>query len=186
MGIQSFANQSQLATYVRERLAHQMKRAGTLALGVDQRTLTQPRADGGWSPAAVLDHLAIMNRLYIPKLDQAIVSAEASPNRGWRPTVGGRLIRWSVTTSIKVKTPALFKPKDPNSDAGSLDRFLRSHEELLDALERSTPLHWQSVHLTSPASSFIKLNLGDVFIVLANHGDRHLNQIEATLAESAR
>lgn len=181
MATPSFSNQNDLATYAGKRLSSQMERARQLVSEIDQHVLTQPRADGGWSPAAVLDHLAIMNRLYIPKIELAIASAEPSPSRDWSPTMGGRLIRWSVTTSMKVKTPSLFKPNDPRSDAASADRFLRSQEELLDALERSMPFHWRSMRLSSPASKFVKLNLGDVFVTLADHGDRHLNQIDLLL-----
>ncbi len=179
MATQSFSDQNDLATYTRERLLSQLGRTRALSSNFDAHSLTRTRADGGWSPAAVLDHLAIMNRLYIPKLELAIASAQPSPGRDWRPTAGGRLIRWSVTTPMKLKTPSLFKPDDPSSDAAAVDRFLRSHEELLRALERSLPFHWQSIRLSSPASKFVKLNVGDVFVVLAEHADRHLNQIDA-------
>ena len=178
---QSFTTQDEVAAYARERLTSQLNRARALVGAVDDQTMTQPRADGGWSPAAVLDHLAVMNRLYLPHLERAIVSAEPSSRRDWKPTLGGRMLRWSVTTSVKLRTPSLFKPNDPRSDVGSLDRFLRSQEELLGVLERSAPLHWKSVQLSSPASKFVKLNLGDVLVVLADHVDRHLNQIEACL-----
>lgn len=180
--MRSFSDQNELATYLREQLTHQLERARNLVNGVDESTLTQPRGDGGWGPAANLEHLAIMNRLYLPALERAIASSEPASRRDWGPTIGGRLIRWSVTTPMKLKTPALFKPDDPSSDAESLTRFLRSQEELLKALRRSEPLHWKSVRLSSPASTFVKLNLGDVFVVLADHADRHLDQIESLLA----
>ncbi len=180
--MRSFSDQKELAAYARERLTNQLGRARRLVGGVDDGRLTQPRPDGGWSPAAILEHLAVMNRLYLPKLDTAMATAEPSSRRDWRPTVGGRLIRWAVTTSIKVKTPSVFKPIDPKCDADSLSRFLCSQEEVLSALERGAALHWKSVRLSSPASNLITLNLGDVFVVLADHGDRHLNQIEALLA----
>lgn len=179
--MKTFTDQHELATYVRSALADQVKRAKALTTVADEGALMRPRDGGGWSPAAIFDHLAVMNRLYLPKIELATASAEPAARRDWKPTFSGRLLRWSVTTSIKLKTPSVFRPPDPTSNPDAVTRFLRSHEDLLRALDRSSDLHWKSIRLASPAASFVSLNLGDVFVVLADHGERHLKQIEAVL-----
>ena len=178
--MKTFSDQHDVATYVRSALAEQLERAKALTTA-DESALVRPREGGGWSPAAIFDHLSVMNRLYLPKIEVATASAEPAARRDWKPTIGGRMLRWSVTTSLKLKTPTLFRPPDPASDPGAVSRFLRSHEDLLRALDRSSDLHWKSVRLSSPASGLVSLNLGDVFVVLAEHGERHLKQIEAVL-----
>lgn len=179
--MKTFSDQHELATYVRSALAAQLKRAKALAATADESALQKPREGGGWSPAAIFDHLSVMNRLYLPKIESATASAEPASPRNWKPTLSGRLLRWSVTTPLKMKTPALFRPPDPASDPNAVSRFLRSHEDLLRAVDRSSDFHWKSVRVSSPAASFVSLNLGDVFVVLADHGERHLKQIEALL-----
>lgn len=179
--MQTFSDQTALAAYARERLTSQLERAQSLVAGADEATFTRPRPDGGWSPASILDHLSVMNRLYLPRIERAIATAVPSSRRDWRPTLTGRMLRRGVTTSMKIKTLSIFKPEDPKSDSHSLDRFLSSQGDLLRTLDSSKELHWRSVRLSSPASELVKLNLGDIFVVLADHGDRHLAQIESHL-----
>lgn len=184
--MQTFSNQNDIAAYAGERFKSQITRVQRLTDGVDEEILRLPRPDGGWSAATILDHVAVMNRLYLPKLERAAVSAQPSSRRDWRPTVAGRMLRRAVTTSMKTKTMSVFNPEESKSDVDAVNRFVRSQEELLRVLDRSATLHWQSARLSSPASNLVKLNMGDVFIVLAEHTDRHLNQIEILLARHSR
>lgn len=181
MALRPFSSQTDLASYARKKLQDQIKRSRALVSDISHDVLMRPGRDGGWSAAAILDHLAVMNRLYIPKVERAIANAEPSTLRNWSPTLGGRMIRLSVNTKMKVPTPKVFRPDNPHSDRAAFERFLASQEELLAALDRGENLHWKSVRISSPASTVVKLNLGDVFLVLAEHGDRHLDQMEALL-----
>ena len=44
-------------------------------------------------------------------------------------------------------------------------------------LRAAAGLDWRAVRLSSPVSRFIRLNLGDAFVILVVHAQRHLGQI---------
>ena len=51
----------------------------------------------------------------------------------------------------------------------------REIERLLDA---SATLPWRRLRFTSPYSALVRPNLGDAFLVLVTHAERHLDQID--------
>ena len=174
-----FTEQTAIAAYCRERLAAQLRHARDLTSDRDSLYLTEPRPGGKWSIAALFDHMAILNRLYLHEIQPALEMASHSTRRAWSPTLAGRILLWAVNTKLKLPTAPVFHPPDPSSDPNAITRFLVSHQEIADLLDRSVDVHWKSVRVSSPASSFVKLNLGDVFLTLTDHAQRHLAQVEA-------
>jgi hypothetical protein len=178
-----FTEQTALNAYCRERLADQQQATRVIVSTVNVSMLTAPRPGGKWSIAAIFDHMAVMNRLYLQKLEPAIETAAPSGQRAWSPTLAGSLLRWAVNTRFKLPTAPLFKPPDLASDPEAITRFLDSHEELAVLLERCADVHWKSVRISSPASDLVRVNLGDVFLTLVEHTRRHLRQIDYAVLE---
>lgn len=175
--MKSFDHQTALETYTAERYERQLQEARNVVSKLDGSILTQPRPGGKWSVAALFDHMNVMNRLYGDKVDAVIAAASESARRDWSPTLAGRILRWAVNTHLELPTVSNFVPPNPISEPAGVDRFLAGLEALISLQKRSSDLHWKSVRVSSPASQFVRLNLGDVFLVLADHTDRHLRQI---------
>jgi hypothetical protein len=123
-----FTEQTALYVYCRERLADQQQATRGIVSTVNVPTLTAPRPGGKWSIAAIFDHMAVMNRLYLQKLEPAIETAAPTGQRAWSPTLAGSLLRWAVNTRFKLPTAPLFKPADLDSDPEAIPRFLNNHE----------------------------------------------------------
>lgn len=178
-----FREQTAVGTYCRRELENQLRDARRIASDVDAPMLTRPRPGGKWSIAAIFDHMAIMNRLYLQKLEPALDAAPHSARRDWSPTLFGRFLRRGVNTRMKLPTLPLFNPPDPASEPGAIERFVSSHLEMSSLLDRSGDVHWRTISVSSPAADFVKLNLGDAFLILTEHTNRHMAQIaEATHA----
>ncbi len=176
-----FTDQTAVRAYAAERFRAQLRQVRHVTADLDAASMTKPRPGGKWSIAALFDHMAVMNRLYLAKLEPLLTSAAPSPRKDWSPTLAGRLLLWGVNTQLKLPTAPVFVPPDPESDPKAVQRFIDGHEAMASMLERSAHVHWKSVRVSSPAADFVKLNLGDVFLALADHTDRHLRQIEATI-----
>lgn len=192
-----YRDQEALCADVEEKLTRQIERAEALVrpLSADERS--KPRSDGGWSVDQILAHLARTNETYLRELsaveparsasdDSAASSGRSSPRsagRRWRPTTAGRLLLWSVTTRLSLPAPKIFQPADLDYEGDALEAFRDTQRALLENLDRNRHAEWSRLSCTSPASSLVRLNLGDVFLVLAEHGERHMKQLERQCAE---
>lgn len=166
-----------------ERIEAQAK--GDLA-GLDQSGMDWRPPAGGWSVAQVLEHMVITNELYMPRVAALITHAATSQGeaRAWKPSLMGRILIKAVlpTTPRKVKTLAKLEP-DPVPGPDVVTRFLGTVREITDLLWRSKGIDMRKPRMTSPVSPlFRRLNLGDAFVILVAHTQRHMQQIERTIA----
>jgi hypothetical protein len=136
---------------------------------------------GGWSVGQVLEHLVANNQSYfgpieqhLAKVDRVAVSGEDAT---WKPTIVGNLLVRSLQSPRKLPAPKLWQP-GPSPRSRIADVFLDSMAQLGQLIERGRDRRWQAVRLRSPASALIRLNLGDVFLALVVHAERHLGQID--------
>jgi hypothetical protein len=132
--------------------------------------------DGGWSIAQVIEHLIISDSLYLPELREVIANGKPGTAE-WKPTMtGGFIIRALQPTSTR-RTPAprVFRPAEPRADV--VDACIRVKEELAGLMESAKGVDLLRNKLHSPVSKLIRINLGDAFMILTVHTQRHLQQI---------
>lgn len=141
--------------------------------------------DGGWSVGQVLEHLVLSHEPYVERMRAALGRGrERARERGarpWRPTLLGKLIVRSQLSPRKVKTGRRFDP-GPEAGPGAADRFLetvRAMDELVQASDGAD----LRVRFVSPIAAFFRPNLGDAFLLMLAHAQRHLGQIERVIAE---
>lgn len=146
------------------------------AMSPAQLAWTPP--EGGWSIGQVLEHLVVANGLYL-QLCEALVArgTPAAAEATWKPTLIGGFLARAVAPEATRKLPApkLFRP-GPTPRAGVLETFVGMQERLASLIDRSATLDWRRLKGPSPVTPLVRVNLGDAFQVLVNHGNRHLNQ----------
>jgi hypothetical protein len=156
----------------------------TVALPPDPDALHQSPAAGGWSAAQVLEHLVLASGSYLAVMRQRVQSAPtaaAGTDLRWRPTLGGRLLAWSMTSARRLPAPRGWVPEAaprPHVREAWIDE-LRELEALLDRVDR---VPWNQVRFRSPVTALLRLNLGDGFLILISHAERHFGQIDRTLS----
>lgn len=136
-----------------------------------------PPPGGGWSIDAILEHLCLTSDLYLAAMQGALRAIPAPRERGrWRPSLGGRLLAWSMTSSLRLPAPRVIVP-GPAPRPYVLDAFLRGNDSLRTLVESAGDREWRRVRFTSPLARGVTLNLGDAALVLLRHGERHHQQM---------
>lgn len=132
--------------------------------------------DGGWSIAQVLEHLIISDSLYYPQL-RALVQTGKRGSSEWKPTITGGFITRSLMPTSTRRTPApqIFRPAEPRANV--VEEYIKVREELLQLMESAKGIDLRRNKVTSPVSKLIRINLGDAFLILVVHTQRHLQQI---------
>lgn len=135
---------------------------------------------GGWSIAQVFEHLIISDASYLPAMARLVGSGSrgATP---WRPTLAGRLLIRSLSPASGKKLPAprIYKPAaEPRANV--VAEYLAIREQTLRLIERARVegVDLRRNRMSSPVLSLIRMNLGDAFMVLVVHTQRHLQQID--------
>jgi len=150
--------------------------ARRLTADLSDAELHRTPADGGWSLAQIFEHLLVSHGLYLAKLRPLIAAAPRTPpRRPWRPSWFGKLLIRAMEPSAKRRrTQRVFTPGAPRPRV--VHAFLDMQHEFADLLKAAEGLDWRALRLTSPVSRLIPLNLGDAFLVLVMHAERHLQQ----------
>lgn len=144
-----------------------------------------------WSVLDNLEHLNLYNDFYLPTFVKAITKGEAKslkprPNyrAGWlgayltksmKPQ--GRKIPNKMNT-FKDKNPILVKVPD-----NVVERFFEQHQQLLQILKRAASTDIQTLRMPTTLGKFPTIQLGDGLAFIIGHEERHLLQIQNTLAE---
>jgi hypothetical protein len=154
--------------------------------GLDEEQLNWRPARGAWSIGQCLEHLIITADLYYERMGQALQMQGKSTGERmpWHPSLLGRMLIKSVTTSRRLKRPSKFRPPRQARD-GLLETFLQSQDRLADLMRQADGLDLTRIKVSSPVGRLLRLNLGDCFTVLVLHSKRHLRQA-ARVAESRR
>lgn len=151
---------------------------GQLVLPMDARLRGMSPPGGGWSIDAILEHLCLASDLYLARMTEALRAIDAPRQRGeWRPTLGGRLLAWSMTSRFRLPAPRVIVP-GPTPRPDVLDEFLRGNASLRALLESAGDREWRRVRFGSPLARGLTLNLGDAALVILRHGERHHQQMK--------
>jgi hypothetical protein len=97
----------------------------------------------------------------------------------------GRFLREHLTKDAKrTKTLARFVP--PSEIAGDIvSRFVRSQEELLDAIRATRTADWDRTIITSSFQPLVTYSLGDGYRIMLEHQRRHIRQADRVMASTA-
>jgi hypothetical protein len=172
--------ESELLNYVR-----QFEEAKGVAEGVtDELSETQlawrPGPDR-WSIAQCLSHLNVSVDRYLPVLDEAIEQGRELGMTGKGPFRHGFIVNQVIRSmepppTWRVSTPALFRPRPNPAPDRVLPKFRQRQDALIQRVRAANGLHLARIRITSPATRFFKMSLGQCFALLAVHQRRHLWQ----------
>lgn len=169
-----------------DQLKGQTARARALTATLDHERLHWRPPDGGWGPGHILEHLVVTADSYLPTVRQLVADGPAAPDAGsvrWKGTLGGRFLVHALKAPRKLPAPRVFQVSEPRAQV--VEAFVDRQDEIGQLLVQSRERHWRKCRLASPASSLIRLNLGDVFLTIVTHNHRHLLQLERVLRHTS-
>ncbi len=146
------------------------------SLSADARESAPP--GGGWCVNQILEHLVVTHARYEERM-RPVLEQRARPGHGeapWRPTwVGGMLVH-AMHGERRLPAPRAFRVGDRAGPA-VLERYLTALETTERMMTDAESIHWSRTRVRSPVSRLLRVNLGDCFVVLTVHGERHFRRI---------
>jgi DinB superfamily len=150
---------------------------------------TSPQT-GAWSAAQCIEHLNIYSRYYLPLIKNAIETAQkndwkATPQyqSGW---LGGYFYRTMLpkengALASKMNAPKNAVPAKKVDAAAAISEYISHQEELLRLLDSAHHVSLVKPRIPISIAPFMRLKLGDIFLFLTAHTERHVLQIERAL-----
>jgi hypothetical protein len=176
--------QQVLARTLLEENTQVLAQAHRLTDDLDEIQMNWRPPDGGWSVGLILEHLCLGAESYLGSAQKAAVSPTAprgGPEAKWQPSLGGQFLLTALRSPVKLPAPPALRPLKEARPAVRAE-FLRYHAEVSKLLESTIGLEWKKISVPSPASRLLSMNLGDAFVILVKHAQRHLAQMERVLA----
>ena len=157
--------------------------------------LSTPPAPGAWSAAQCIEHLNIYGRYYLPAMEKAIQRAKQSGSRaagrfrpGWLGAYFTRLMQPLADGQVKtrMKAPLNAVPSAQPDARAMVAEFIDQQEMLLKLLGAAASVNLDDVRIPISIAPWIRLKLGDTFLFLTAHIQRHMTQAERAIREANR
>jgi hypothetical protein len=146
--------------------------------------------DRSWSIAEVLAHLNAYSSFYHPafikktentKFRKPTENFISSPlgRSAWKSMKLGRL----KNIKRKFKAPQSYNPTISAKwlEGNVLESFLTNQDELISIFEKSKEINIRKAKSPISLSKIIKLRMGDAFMFVVYHNERHIQQIKNLL-----
>ena len=164
-------------------LERQRNQAQSLAAGLTETALNwQPNGGKSWSVAQCLDHLAIMNGLYVKALQDAVNNNRDQLEPRKKPIQpSGWFMRWFIGSEEpppRFKLPAPKKLAPPSSlSATVVDEFCGLQTQFTDFVREWGEADLSDLQMKNPLAP-IHLKADTALLLVAYHNRRHLWQAE--------
>jgi uncharacterized damage-inducible protein DinB len=155
-----------------------------LAAPLSPEWLTWRAAEGSWSVAECLNHLAKVGITYAEKIEAAIDYGQkqqmfaSGPFRyGWFERLFLRLME--PPPRLRVKAPRVFRPEP--RQGGTLEAYRAANRRLRELAGRAKGLDLEQIRVASPATERLKISLGIALALAVAHERRHIHQMRQIL-----
>ncbi|BDS12924.1 DinB family protein [Aureispira anguillae] len=150
-------------------------------LPLSSQELNQKPSPQQWSIAECLEHLNYYSSYYNKAIKAAIQTAE---HKGWS-AVPAFSSSWLGKKSIESVDPNNLKPmkakKNLNPSLSTVhpdvvQRFIKGQDEFLALAELAKKVNLNKAKVRIEVMKLLKLRLGDIFLFMVTHHQRHCNQ----------
>lgn len=148
--------------------------------------MKQPSPDS-WSASQCLEHLNIYGRYYLPAIENAILKAQTKGSQAQNTFKSGWLGNYFYHQMLpntegvvrsKMKSPKNAIPSPQHDAKAVVAEFIEQQEKLLQLLEQARTVNLGQIRIPISISRWVRLKLGDVFLFLIAHNQRHIAQLE--------
>lgn len=137
-----------------------------------------------WSVLECLQHLNLAERFYIRNIQHkvdALGLVQVSPvDQTLESDWVGKTLLYIVDPKTKTKFPApgIIRPRRPEelNPTEVLNQFIELQSTLHDVLDKAVYLDWNKEKVSTLFGNWLKVRLGDAFLMLVAHTERHMNQ----------
>lgn len=147
---------------------------------LSENQLNWKSSSENWSVGECINHLLTTNEQYLAKIEKIINLFPSGSEKDYlySQSFMGKMITKAVDPSnIKqFKTFKVFLPDKSTVRKTIVKDYVNSSKKFIEHINKIRYLDLKKIKLSSPVNILIRLNLGDVLIVIPKHDERHLNQ----------
>jgi hypothetical protein len=170
----------QLRTSLKEGFGKQRQRIREAFAGLGTEQLAWRPDEKSWSVGECLHHIWITNDKYLANLDKVIRDSDRKerPGEEYKSSwMGSRFIEMVGPTGGKnTPVPKALMPEKGKFPREIVQLLMDQMEAFEEFIEESAGKDLRRTKMVSPITKVLKLPLGDVFIALQGHNERHINQ----------
>jgi len=135
-----------------------------------------------WSVGECINHLLTTNKLYLAKIEKIMDLSPTVSEKDYlySQSFMGKMITKAVepVNVKKFKTFKVFLPDKSTVRKTIVKEYISSSKKFIEYINKIRYLDLKKMKLSSPVNILIRLNLGDVLIIIPKHDERHLNQAD--------
>lgn len=168
-----------------ERNRDYLSRAVAAVQNLPLDRLNHRNVEGDWSPGQIFRHLILSNDPYMGPLTAAVKTLPVDPtNPPVQNTWFGRKLAEFAGPNKNVPAPKPFVPPDEPVTASVVQEWASQQQKLIDFIEAAKGRDINKKFMKNPVMKMFGMNMADCFLVLTEHTDRHVRQIEERSAGS--
>lgn len=168
-----------------KRCHEYLERGRRVAMGVPTERLNHRPLSGEWSPAQVYQHLVLADTPYEPlMLDGARSLPMDASNQEVQNTWIGRFIAKQAGPGTNAPAPKAWVPQDAPLPESIVEEWASQFERMIGTIELCRGKDLNTKFMRNPMLTMFKMNMADCILILTNHTERHIGQIEERLAGS--
>lgn len=160
----------------------------SLVDGLTEEQGTTSPAEGSWSVASCLEHLANTNHAYLAVMHPVAAAARAKGKRRRGPAKPGLIGRWFVVLleppvkpTRRIKSPVIIQPRAGIGLREASTRFIESQHEIRAFVHSNADLDLAGVTFPNPFVPGLRFSLATGVCNLLAHERRHLWQARQVL-----
>lgn len=138
-----------------------------------------------WSIQQHIAHLNTYLEYYLPLMKQIVKNNKRKDITPYKPGFLGKYLNKQInlrTSKTKFTARQRHTPASNNFQPNTIADFLNYQEQLLDCIRQSTDVDLNNNKITLSIQRFIRLSLGDIYMFMIYHQERHLVKATSTLA----
>ena len=181
-------NKNQFLDSLESKVERHLQTAIQRFQNVSEPLLNKPADNAGWSIAQCLEHLNSYGRYYLPAIEKAMAKAAGNKpvlyfQSSWLGNYFYKMMLPESNGGIKkkMKSPKDHQPGLQLNSEKVLNEFISQLEILGRLLTEAHDTDLNLAKVPVSIAPFIKLKLGDVFLFLTAHINRHVLQAERAL-----
>lgn len=145
---------------------------------MSDEAMNRPGPPSNWSPAMILDHLMIVDGPYLAKiraLGELPPGGDAEVRYSWL----GKFLMKAGGPRGNAPAPKSMTPASGPRTRAVVDRYLEHLAESRVLAERFRGVDLNRLRVPNPFMPIFRMTMGDVLGLMAEHKERHIQQIEA-------
>lgn len=142
-----------------------------------------------WSTLECIEHLNLYGHYYLPEMEKRMQASNAQAIKQFKSGWLGNYFAESMLPKEQLNKMKTFKSMNPIHSKLSkqvLSTFIDQQQKMLQLLSAAQSKNLESIRIPISINKWIKIKLGDTFRFVIYHNERHIQQAQRVLKQTAK